>query len=88
MRACSRFAATLLFAVPWLLSGCDCEGDSPRCVSDVECPAGEACLDGTCVPRMSDAGGLDAGADAGAPPLCPAARVCGGPVICCHEGQE
>ncbi|MBX3272349.1 MAG: VCBS repeat-containing protein [Sandaracinaceae bacterium] len=84
----TRFIWTiLLLAAPWL-SGCDCEGDAPpRCASDVECPSGEACLDGACVPRVSDGGAHDAGADGGMM-ACPAARTCGGPVTCCPEGQE
>lgn len=70
-----RFASAVI-----LLAACGASPPAGRpCASHDECAAGEACVDGRCVPRV-DAGGSDAGGGACAP-----SRACGSE--CCSEAE-
>ena len=80
----------ILISALVLASGCDCGGTpSGTCDSDGQCPAGERCLDGVCVPREDAGESADAAIDppdARAPdasgPACGADGSCEGDARC------
>ena len=60
-----RFFLLVLLVGPWL-SGCLLQrgGAGGACRADDQCPSGQLCLGGACVPFAGDAGAPDAGRDA------------------------
>lgn len=75
-----------------LLAACGGDDDAGTCERTSDCPAGQTCADGMCVPTgradaAVDASGEDAPAsgDAGG---CPSEVLCGSPAVCCGVGQE
>lgn len=60
MRSWARCAG-----VVFLLCACQSATPAGPCLNESSCPAMHACVDGECVPKQSDAGGVVPGTDAG-----------------------
>jgi len=87
-RLASLGFAPCLFVLAVTAAGCDCEGPVPvGCLTAADCPAGERCIAGECVPRPDAADIPDAPfVTFDTPFVCPPERECGGE--CCNAGQR
>jgi hypothetical protein len=84
----------LLVIVALAAAGCEgCDGPAEPCETRADCPTGQYCRDGQCVPDVVGPDGdadvdADVDADGDSGPECVSAMICGTPPRCCEPGEE